>query len=89
MKPKFRSNATSLDLLVFWLFVAAFVVQYAGLLMERWVFFAQANHPQNLYYRQSDFIITVESLTTGGPSRFKSANDYWPFAVVHSTKIHA
>jgi DMSO reductase anchor subunit len=30
---------------------AAFVVQYAGLLAERWFFFAQANHPQNLYYR--------------------------------------
>ena len=29
---------------------AAFVVQYAGLLAERWFFFAQANHPQNLYY---------------------------------------
>ncbi|HRP77409.1 MAG TPA: dimethyl sulfoxide reductase anchor subunit [Rhodocyclaceae bacterium] len=31
--------------------VAAFVVQYAGLLLERWFFFAQANHPQNLYYQ--------------------------------------
>jgi DMSO reductase anchor subunit len=29
----------------------AFVVQYLGLLAERWFFFAQANHPQNLYYR--------------------------------------
>jgi len=29
----------------------AFPVQFAGLLIERWVFFAQANHPQNLYYR--------------------------------------
>jgi DMSO reductase anchor subunit len=29
----------------------AFVVQYAGLLAERWYFFAQANHPQNLYYQ--------------------------------------
>ncbi|HEX8740787.1 MAG TPA: DmsC/YnfH family molybdoenzyme membrane anchor subunit [Casimicrobiaceae bacterium] len=28
----------------------AFVVQYLGLLAERWFFFAQANHPQNLYY---------------------------------------
>jgi DMSO reductase anchor subunit len=26
-------------------------VQYAGLLAERWIFFAQANHPQNLYYQ--------------------------------------
>jgi len=23
-----------------------------GLLAERWFFFAQANHPQNLYYQQ-------------------------------------
>ncbi len=31
--------------------VAAFLVQYLGLLAERWYFFAQANHPQNLYYQ--------------------------------------
>ena len=31
--------------------VAAFSVQYLGLLAERWYFFAQANHPQNLYYQ--------------------------------------
>ena len=30
---------------------AAFAVQYAGLLAERWFFFAEANHPQNLYYQ--------------------------------------
>lgn len=30
---------------------AAFVLQYVGLLAERWFFFAQANHPQNLYYQ--------------------------------------
>ena len=29
----------------------AFAVQYTGLLAERWFFFAQANHPQNLYYQ--------------------------------------
>ncbi|MEO8675902.1 MAG: DmsC/YnfH family molybdoenzyme membrane anchor subunit [Casimicrobiaceae bacterium] len=29
----------------------AFVVQYLGLLAERWYFFAEANHPQNLYYQ--------------------------------------
>ena len=29
-----------------------FVVQYLGLLAERWVFFAQASHPQNLYYQK-------------------------------------
>ena len=33
------------------LLVLAFLVQYAGLLAERWLFFAQANHPQNLYYQ--------------------------------------
>jgi DMSO reductase anchor subunit len=33
-----------------WL-VVALVVQYAGLLAERWYFFAQARHPQNLYYQ--------------------------------------
>lgn len=33
-----------------WL-VAAFAVQYLGLVTERWFFFAQANHPQNLYYQ--------------------------------------
>jgi len=30
---------------------SAFVLQYLGLLAERWFFFAQANHPQNLYYQ--------------------------------------
>jgi len=33
------------------LFVLAFVVQYIGLIAERWFFFAQARHPQNLYYQ--------------------------------------
>lgn len=28
-----------------------FVLQYAGLIAERWFFFAQSNHPQNLYYQ--------------------------------------
>jgi len=31
--------------------LTASVVQYAGLLAERWYFFADANHPQNLYYQ--------------------------------------
>lgn len=31
--------------------LAAFGVQYLGLLAERWFFFAQARHPQNLYYQ--------------------------------------
>ena len=30
---------------------AAFLLQYAGLLTERWYFFAEAKHPQNLYYQ--------------------------------------
>ena len=29
----------------------AFAVQFCGLLAERWFFFAQASHPQNLYYQ--------------------------------------
>lgn len=29
----------------------AFAVQFGGLIAERWFFFAQANHPQNLYYQ--------------------------------------
>ncbi len=32
-------------------FVLAFAVQVPGLLAERWFFFAQARHPQNLYYQ--------------------------------------
>ena len=31
--------------------ILAFAVQYAGLLAERWYFFAEARHPQNLYYQ--------------------------------------
>ena len=33
------------------LLAVAFLAQYIGLLAERWFFFAQANHPQNLYYQ--------------------------------------
>jgi DMSO reductase anchor subunit len=33
------------------IFISAFLVQYSGLIAERWFFFAQANHPQNLYYQ--------------------------------------
>ena len=29
----------------------AFVLQFVGLLAERWYFFAEARHPQNLYYQ--------------------------------------
>jgi len=31
--------------------VLAVLLQFAGLLAERWVFFAQARHPQNLFYQ--------------------------------------
>jgi DMSO reductase anchor subunit len=31
--------------------LAAFLVQYLGLVAERWSFFAEARHPQNLYYQ--------------------------------------
>jgi DMSO reductase anchor subunit len=29
----------------------AFALQFAGLLAERWYYFAEARHPQNLYYQ--------------------------------------
>lgn len=37
-----------------WLALAliAFAVQYAGMLADRWLFFAEARHPQNLYYQR-------------------------------------
>jgi DMSO reductase anchor subunit len=31
--------------------LVAFVLQYLGLIAERWYFFAEARHPQNLYYQ--------------------------------------
>jgi sulfite dehydrogenase (quinone) subunit SoeC len=31
--------------------LSAFLAQYVGLLAERWYFFAEARHPQNLYYQ--------------------------------------
>jgi len=30
----------------------ALLINYVGLLAERWMFFAEANHPQNLYYQR-------------------------------------
>jgi DMSO reductase anchor subunit len=33
------------------LLALAFPIQYLGLLSERWLFFAQARHPQNIYYQ--------------------------------------
>ena len=32
-------------------YCAAFAIQFAGLVAERWTFFAEARHPQNLYYQ--------------------------------------
>jgi DMSO reductase anchor subunit len=43
------SSALASDMFI--LYFLAFIVQYIGLLAERWFFFAQANHPQNLYYQ--------------------------------------
>ncbi|MCG8100772.1 MAG: dimethyl sulfoxide reductase anchor subunit [Candidatus Thiodiazotropha taylori] len=31
--------------------IAAFLIQYAGLVIERYYFFTEAKHPQNLYYQ--------------------------------------
>ncbi|MBB1073076.1 dimethyl sulfoxide reductase anchor subunit [Rhodoferax sp. 4810] len=31
--------------------IIAFLLQYTGLIAERWLFFADAQHPQNLYYQ--------------------------------------
>jgi sulfite dehydrogenase (quinone) subunit SoeC len=35
-----------------WLWVLACAAQLAGLIADRWLFFAQARHPQNLYYQR-------------------------------------
>ena len=58
IKPAFLLLAfvAPLALLAFGMFTpvllgVAFILQYVGLLAERWFFFAQANHPQNLYYQ--------------------------------------
>lgn len=42
----------SFDAMLVFIPVAAFAVQMLGLIAERWYFFADANHPQNLYYQQ-------------------------------------
>jgi DMSO reductase anchor subunit len=35
-----------------WILCAsAFMLQYLGLLVERWYFFIEAEHPQNIYYQ--------------------------------------
>ena len=33
------------------LLLVSAIIQYIGLIAERWFFFAQANHPQNIYYQ--------------------------------------
>ena len=35
------------------LFISAAIIQYLGLIAERWFFFAQANHPKNIYYQRA------------------------------------
>lgn len=42
----------SLNASLFLIPATAVAVQYLGLIAERWYFFADANHPQNLYYQQ-------------------------------------
>jgi DMSO reductase anchor subunit len=42
-------SITSPNMLVIGL---ALLINYLGLLAERWMFFAEANHPQNLYYQR-------------------------------------
>lgn len=58
IKPSFILLAfvVPLFLLALGLFTPAllgvvFIIQYFGLMAERWFFFAQANHPQNIYYQ--------------------------------------
>jgi DMSO reductase anchor subunit len=34
------------------LLLAVFLLQWLGQLAERWLFFAEAQHPQNLYYQK-------------------------------------
>ena len=43
--------ATALSYVSTTILFLAFGIQYLGLLAERWFFFAEANHPQNLYYQ--------------------------------------
>lgn len=42
----------SLNVSTYYIPAIAVGIQYLGLLAERWYFFADANHPQNLYYQQ-------------------------------------
>jgi DMSO reductase anchor subunit len=60
IKPAFLLLTFALPLLLLiaglshpasWILGMAFILQYTGLLAERWFFFAEANHPQNIYYQ--------------------------------------
>jgi DMSO reductase anchor subunit len=58
IKPGFLTLAFAVPLALLalglslpWLLPLVFLLQYLGLLAERWFFFAEANHPQNLYYQ--------------------------------------
>lgn len=44
----FSFNSGNADILL-----AIAIIQYVGLIGERWFFFAQANHPQNIYYQST------------------------------------
>lgn len=43
--------AASYGLEAAYLPIAAFAIQFVGLMAERWYFFAEGRHPQNLYYQ--------------------------------------
>ena len=43
----FAASQASLNLIII-----AFLVHLLGLMAERWLFFAESNHPQNLYYQR-------------------------------------
>ncbi len=58
IKPAFLVFAFAIPLLILALghpvaaaLLPAFILQYLGLLAERWYFFAEVNHPQNIYYQ--------------------------------------
>jgi len=60
MKWIFLLLAFPLPLTLLWIGLAtesstylllAFMIQYVDLIAERWCFFANANHPKNLYYQ--------------------------------------
>jgi DMSO reductase anchor subunit len=58
IKPAFLALAFAAPLLLMAIghtspaaLLPAFALQYIGLLVERWYFFAEVNHPQNIYYQ--------------------------------------